>query len=61
MLNINGQDRSPEQVMTIWINGKYFHDDPDYKQEIELLETIDPITFGVYRTQFLDGVVATTK
>ena len=60
-LNINGQDRPPELVITMWINGKYFHDDPEYIEEIEQLEKNDPITFDVYRTQFLDGVIATTK
>jgi hypothetical protein len=60
-LNINGQDRPPEVVMTIWINGKYFHDDPDFKEEIEQLEKHDPLTFGIYRTQFLDAIVTTTK
>jgi hypothetical protein len=60
-LKINGRDVSPEYALKVYINGRYFHDDLDYAQELEDLERNDPMVSETHRAQFLAAVVDTSN
>lgn len=60
-LNINGREFPPEYTLKVYINGRYFHDDPDYAEELAQLAQHDPIGSLLHRSQFLAAVVETSK
>lgn len=55
---VNDKDLSPEYVLDLWINGHYFHNDPDKAQEIRRLVQ-DPIP--VARMQFISVLPSLTN
>lgn len=57
-LNYNGHNLSPEEITRIWINGFYFHNDPEMRR---MLESLLPHENMLVRHIFLDHVTEATK
>ena len=57
-LTINNRQLSPKDVVDIWINGHYFHDDVE---GMRLLESLEPYQLAAARVIFIDYVIEVTK
>jgi hypothetical protein len=60
-INLNGRKLPPEYVVEVWLNGKYFHDDIDYAQELNQLETVGLVGSTLHRVQFLNAILSTAN
>jgi hypothetical protein len=61
-LTINGRECPPERTLYVYINGRYFHDDVDYAEELAQLEQQPDQTAALlHRAQFLEALVGTSK
>lgn len=57
-VTINGVEINPQHAWNTWINGKYLHDDMDYRDELQPLA--GPSLFrDAHRARLLDGVIST--
>ncbi len=57
-LEYNGEVISPEQILNMWINGHYFHNDEHLKKKLD--ELVDS-TVMIVRFNFLDFLIETSK
>lgn len=57
-VTVNGRELSPQDVVGIWINGHYFHDDVE---GMRLLKCMSPLQLTATRAIFIDYVIETTK
>lgn len=57
-LIVNGRQLTPLQVTDIYINGKYFHNDLEYQQQ---LDSLNPFKSNLLRSRFLNFVINTSK
>lgn len=57
-LNFHGRDIEPEDIADLWINGHYFHDDPEKAQE---LKRYMPYGTLVMRQELLQVVIEVTR
>ncbi len=57
-VTVNGRRLLPKDVVDIWINGHYFHDDVE---GMRLLESMNPFLRSATRAIFIDYVIETTK
>jgi hypothetical protein len=55
-LNINGHDVRPEHIADLWINGRYFHDDPEKAEELKRYMPVP-----IIRQEFLNFVIEATR
>jgi hypothetical protein len=39
-LTVGGRTRGPDEVVDLWINGQYFHNDPDLRDELDRLNQL---------------------
>jgi hypothetical protein len=54
-LVIYGTDLSGVKIFHVWANGRYFHNDADYKR---ILDQADPLTLQMLRAQFLTFIIS---
>jgi hypothetical protein len=59
-LNLNQKQYSPEEIMNLWINAVYFHDDSDKIKHLESLMS-DAIFYTVIRQSFFSILSETTR
>lgn len=59
-LTIGGSEVRPEYAVEVWNNGKYFHDDLDYAEELERIK-LNPIDSTLHRIQFLNAITSITN
>jgi hypothetical protein len=52
-LVMNGQVTSAEEILGVWLNGKYFHDDLNHR---ELLASLSPLMYANLRASFLSFI-----
>jgi hypothetical protein len=57
-LTINSVELSPAEVADLWINGHYFHNDPE---KLRALKGMESYLYNASRTIFLDYVIETSK
>lgn len=55
---INNDSFTPEWVLDLWINGRYFHTE---KRKREALDQLDPFSKMFIDNQMLDALIATTN
>ncbi|QXC59364.1 hypothetical protein KSP35_13220 [Aquihabitans sp. G128] len=57
-LKINHQTYSPERVLDLWINGRYFHSE---RSKAAALDALDPTSTIFVRHLLMDTVVEVTR
>lgn len=57
-LTVNGRELLPEYLADLWINGHYFHDDPE---KMKVLQDLVPAAMLFARPQFLNFVSDATR
>jgi hypothetical protein len=57
-VTVAGRQLSPKDVVDIWINGHYFHDDVE---GMRLLKIMNPLQHSATRAIFIDYVIETTN
>ena len=57
-LIINGVELTSLQVTDVYLNGRYFHNDLEYQQQ---LDSMSPLEADIVRFQFLNFVINTSK
>jgi hypothetical protein len=59
-LVVDDDQFAPEQLLDLWINGRYFHDDDAKQRELARLEAAEPMA-RLARHAMLDLVIEATK
>jgi len=57
-LVMNGKEVSAEKISDMWLNGRYFHDDLDYR---ELLDSLPSLIYADLREKFLNFVIQASR
>lgn len=57
-LEVNGKKIKSERIADLWINGHYFHDDPEKSKE---LTQYAPPTIFMVRHEFINFVIEATR
>lgn len=57
-LLMNGKEVSAEEVSDMWLNGRYFHDDPGHR---ELLDSLPPLIYADLRAKFLNFIIQASR
>jgi len=55
---LNGHRFTPEEVLDLWINGRYFHNDT---RKAAAIDALDPVSSIFVRHVFLDVLIEATK
>lgn len=57
-LNYNGHEYSPEEILDLWINGYFFHND---HEKFSLLRNLQPLESALFRHKFVGHLLEGTR